>query len=141
MMKPLMIAALALLPLPALAAPAEDGIKKAWVRINPAPGRPAAGYFVMINGPEADALVAAEAPGARIELHTVAMTDGVMRMRPIDRLALAPGETVEFKSGGYHLMLFGLTAPGKTLPVTLVFDSGARRTVEAEVRMAGAGPR
>jgi hypothetical protein len=123
-----------LMAVPAMAAPAADGISDAWVRINPAPGRPAAGYFVMTNGAVADALVGAEAPGARVELHTMSMDGGVMRMSAIKRLALKPGETVAFKSGGYHLMLFGLKDAGNSLPVTLVFESGARRTVEAEVR-------
>lgn len=120
----------------ALAAPATDGIKDAWVRINPAPGRPAAGYFVMTNGAQADALVGAEAPGARVEMHTMSMAGGVMRMSPIKQLALKPGETVAFKSGGYHLMLFGLKDAGSSLPITLTFASGARRTVNAEVRAA-----
>lgn len=92
----------------------------------------------MTNGAEADALVGAQVPGARVEMHTMTMDGGVMRMSPIERLALKPGETVAFKSGGYHLMLFGLKDAGKTVPITLVFASGARRTVEADVRTAGA---
>lgn len=136
-MKVALIAAM-LISMPAAAAPAADGIQNAWVRINPAPGRPAAGYFEMTNGAEADALVGAQVPGARVEMHTMTMDGGVMRMSPIERLALKPGEMVAFKSGGYHLMLFGLKDAGKTVPITLVFASGARRTVEADVRTAGA---
>ena len=134
MMRMALIVAM-LMAAPAAAAPAADGIIDAWVRINPAPGRPAAGYFVMTNGAEPDALVGASVPGARVEMHTMSMDGGVMRMSRIDRLALKPGETVAFKSGGYHLMLFGLKDAGKILPITLEFASGARRTVQAEVRM------
>lgn len=138
MMKRVIFGMAAMLALPVQAAPAADAITDAWVRINPAPGRPAAGYFTMTNGPAADALVRAEVPGARVEIHTMSMDGGVMRMSRIDQLALKPGETVAFKSGGYHLMIFGLEKPGASLPVTLVFASGTRRTVMAEVRAAGA---
>lgn len=138
MMKCILLGLSVMLAVPAHAAPAADGISDAWVRINPAPGRPAAGYFTMTNGAVADALVGAEVPGARVELHTMSMDGGVMRMSRIDQLALKPGETVAFKSGGYHLMIFGLDTPGTSLPVTLVFASGVRRTVTAQVRAAGA---
>ncbi len=124
---------------PAMSAPAADGVKGAWVRTSPAPGRPAAGYFELTNGIKADALTGAEVPGARVEMHTMAMEAGVMRMRPIQQLALKPGETVAFKSGGYHLMIFGLASPGKSLPLTLVFASGAKITVPAEVHGAADG--
>jgi copper(I)-binding protein len=127
---------LAVLPLPAAAAPAADGIKDAWVRINPAPGRPAAGYFRFTNGTKPDRLVEARAEGARVELHTMSMADGVMRMQKLDGLEIAAGETVTFAPGGKHLMLFGLEKPPAAVPITLVFASGARITTNAEVRKA-----
>ncbi|MBB6226218.1 hypothetical protein FHS79_000371 [Polymorphobacter multimanifer] len=130
------------LPMPAVAAPAADGIKGAWVRINPAPGRPAAGYFSFTNGNKPDVLVGADATGtdtkvARVEMHQMTMDGGVMKMSAIGSLPIKAGETVEFKSGGYHLMLFGLENPGKAVPITLRFQSGARISALAEVRSAG----
>lgn len=121
---------------PVWAAPAEGGVKGAWVRINPAPGRPSAGYFAVTNGVKADALVGAEVPGARVEMHTMTMDGGVMRMSPVARVPLKAGETVAFKPGGYHLMIYGLAAPGKAVAMTLVFASGAKVAVQAEVRAA-----
>jgi copper(I)-binding protein len=94
----------------------------------------------MRNGAVADALVAASAPGARVELHTMAMDGGVMKMRALERLPMAAGETVALKPGGAHLMFYGLERPGRTIPVTLQFASGATVVVEAEVRQAGAEP-
>jgi copper(I)-binding protein len=143
MTRPSLFAALlslALLPLPAAAAPAADGIKDAWVRINPAPGRPAAGYFRFTNGATPDRLVEARAEGARVELHTMSMAGGVMRMEKLDGLDIAAGETVTFAPGGKHLMLFGLEKRPAAVPITLVFASGARITTNAEVRNAAASP-
>lgn len=129
------LAALALAPAPsALAAPAADGIKDAWVRPNPAPGRPAAGFFTFTNGQRPDRLVSAVAEGARVEIHTSSTENGVMRMRKLDELAIAPGETVTFRPRGYHLMLFDLKPGVKAVPITLVFSSGARITTNAPVR-------
>lgn len=134
----LTVAAALLLSAPALAAPAPDGIKDAWVRINPAPGRPAAGYFRFTNGPRADRLIGASTPGGRVELHTMTMDGGMMQMRKLDGLDVPAGATVEFKPGANHLMIFGLTTPPASLPLTLEFASGAKVSVNAPTRSPAA---
>jgi copper(I)-binding protein len=118
----------------ASAAPAADGLTNAWVRPNPAPGRPAAGFFTFTNGQRPDRLVGAVAQGARVEIHATSTENGVMRMRKLDELAIAPAETVEFRPRGYHLMLFGLKPDVAAVPITLIFSSGARITANAPVR-------
>jgi len=62
----------------------------------------------------------------RVELHETATgSDGVSTMRPLpDGLTIQPGETVELKPLGRHLMLLGLKAPlqeGQTLMMQLTF--------------------
>jgi copper(I)-binding protein len=65
-----------------------------------------------------------------------------------DGLRIAPGASVAFAPGGYHLMLMGLTraqAPGGKVPLTLVFDGGRRIRIELAVvsaapNAAGADP-
>ncbi len=111
--------------------------ENAWVRLNAVPGRPAAGYLTIIGGSKADTLVGATAPGARIELHSMAMAGGVMAMNAIDRLPVPAGATVSFASGGNHLMIFGLPATAKSLPITLSFASGRKVAVTAAVHAAG----
>lgn len=127
--------ALALLaPVSALAAPAADGLKNAWIRPNPAPGRPAAGFFTFTNGQRPDRLTGAIAQGARVEIHTSTMDGGVMRMRKLEELAIAPNETVEFRPRGYHLMIYDLKPGVTAVPLTLIFSSGARITTNAPVQ-------
>ena len=68
---------------------------------------------------------------ARIEIHTMSMDDGIMRMRRLDGLALPAGETVPLKPGGLHLMLFGYrgAARDKTVPMRLtLLDKNGDRT-------------
>lgn len=117
-------------------------VSQAWSR-PAAAGTNGAGFMTLSNkGKAADTLKAVESPAAkRVEIHKTSMTGGVMSMARVDNgLPLAPGETVSFAPGGYHLMLIGLTKASKAgdkLPATLVFASGGRLKVEFQV---GAGP-
>ncbi len=80
------------------------------------------------NGTVADKLVRASTPtAARVEIHTMSVdAQGVMRMREIDGIALAPKAKVQMKPGaGMHLMLIGLKEPlkeGTSFPMTLQFE-------------------
>jgi copper(I)-binding protein len=51
---------------------------------------------------------------ARIEFHTHHHEQGMVKMRPVKTLDLAVGDTLVFKSGGLHLMLFGVSSDIKT---------------------------
>ena len=85
---------------------------------------------------------------------------GVMRMREIDGIALAPKAKLQMRPGtGMHLMLIGLKEPlkeGATFPMTLQFEragtvevnvvvqapQGARRErADAHALSGGASPR
>lgn len=121
-------------------APVAEG---AWARLPAATGRPAAAYFTLKGGSKPDVLVGASSPGAeRVEMHSMTMRDGVMRMRAETAFAVPAGGTVAFKPGGNHLMLFGLQPmkAGETLPITLQFKSGATQQLMAETRSAGSAP-
>lgn len=134
--------AVAAVPAGAIAAAESPVASDAWVRLPAAGGRPAAGFFMLKAGSINDELVGATSPKAeRIEMHSMTMTDGVMRMRAEKGFALPLKSTLAFQPGGNHLMLFGISPdvkPGDTVPVTLVFRSGDRIVVNAEARAAGA---
>jgi copper(I)-binding protein len=101
-----------------------------------------AAYFVGLEnrGALADRLLRASSPAAgRVELHSGEIgTDGVMRMRELDAIALPAGTTVELKPGqGYHLMLMDLKAPlaqGASFPMTLEFERAGKIEVKVVVR-------
>jgi copper(I)-binding protein len=106
-----------------------------------------AAYFVAIEntGKTADRLVSATTPVAeRVEIHTMAVdAKGVMRMREIDGVALAPNAKVEMKPGGaMHLMLIGMKAPlkaGTSFPMTLKFERAGSVDVSVSVQAPKAG--
>ncbi len=73
----------------------------------------------------------------------MSMDNNVMKMRPIPRLELPAGKSIELKPGGYHIMLIDLARTlhkGDMVPITLtVEDSGGQRQaidVKAIVRDA-----
>jgi hypothetical protein len=135
---------LAALPAPALAQPkpAAPHVQDSWVRLPAVAGRPAAGYFTLHGTRQPDALIGASSPRAeRVEIHSMTMTDGVMRMRKESSIPVPAGSEVRFAPGGNHLMLFGLAdgiRPGQAIPVTLSFQSGTTATVQAEARSPAA---
>ena len=87
-------------------------------------------------------LVSASSPVAGVvEVHEMVTQDGVMKMRAMPGLPLAPGKVTELKPGGYHIMLIGLKAPlveGKLVPLTLTFAKAGAVKVELKVEAAGA---
>ena len=117
------------------------GVSGAWVRATVA-GQTATGAFLELKASRHEALVSAACPLAKVvRVHEMAMDKGIMRMRPVARLDLPAGKTVELTPGGYHIMLIGLVKPlktGDTVPLTLKFEGEDRKisTVEvnAEVR-------
>lgn len=72
-----------------------------------------AGYFAIRNdGNTADALIAVEANFPKVALHESIEADGMMTMRPLERIEIAPGETVTLAPGqGGHVMFIGLDDP------------------------------
>jgi len=130
------------------AAIAADAVSvgNAWVRAT-VPGQSVAGAYMDITAQASAALVAAESPVAdKVELHTMSMDGGMMRMRALERLVLPAKRTVSLTPGGHHLMLIGIKhqlKPGERVPLTLTVrdQRGVKSTlqVDAEVRaVAGA---
>lgn len=76
-----------------------------------------------------------------IQIHEMSMRDGVMRMRPLARLEIAPHAQVELAPGGVHLMLFrprrALSA-GEKIELTLHLADGDALPVEFVVGDAAA---
>lgn len=110
-----------------------DTMKKQDIEISaayinpPFPGRTtAAGFFDIINHGTDDTLISASSPiSENVEIHTHLKEDGVMKMRQIPGVDLPSGETVEFKSGSYHLMLFNASIPegAEGVALTLTYEN------------------
>lgn len=127
------------------AAAGDIDIRQPWARASAGAGKTGAAYVTIVNGGAADALIGAATPvAARAALHGHQMDGDMMKMRPVDRVALAPGATVTLAPGGMHIMMFGLTrrlVEGETFPLTLNFENAGALQVTATVAGVGAkGP-
>ena len=106
-----------------------------------APGMPSSAAYVSItnHGDATDRLIAANTVVARrVEIHSMEMDNGVMRMRAVDGgLPIAAGDSVHLAPGGLHIMLLGLTtqlAADSQHEITLVFEKAGEITVTATVK-------
>ena len=122
-------------------------ITQAWTRATPNGAKIGGGYLTIENkGSTPDRLIGGSADIAgKLEVHEMAMKDGVMTMRPLgDGLTIDPGKTVKLAPGGYHLMMMDLKNPlkqGDRVPVTLEFEKAGKVQVTLDVQGVGApGP-
>jgi periplasmic copper chaperone A len=119
-------------------------ITQAWSRATPGGAKVAGGYLNIENkGAAADRLIGGSADIAgKFEVHEMAVKDGVMTMRPLDKgLVIEPGKTVKLAPGGYHVMLMdlkGALKQGDKVPVTLEFEKAGKVKVSFDVQGVGA---
>lgn len=142
----LALAALAVWSSPGAAADFRAGelvVSAPWARATPGGIKVGAAYLTLTNrGAKPDRLLGAQTSVAeRVELHTTVTENGMMRMRAVDSVAVAPGQTVRFEPAtGLHLMLINLAAPlqqGGTFTLQLTFEQGGK--IEVPVAIGGVG--
>jgi len=118
-------------------------IEAPWARATPAGAKVAAGYLkITNNGQQPDRLTGGTlAIASDAEVHEMSMTNGIAKMRKVQQgLEIKPGQAVELKPGGYHMMFMGLHGALKdkeTIKGTLVFEKAG--TVEVEYKVAPIG--
>lgn len=118
-------------------------IDNAWSRATPKGATVGAGYFTVTNkGSVPDRLTGVTSAAAdHAEVHEMAMKNGVMTMRPLaNGVEIKPGQTVQLKPGGNHVMMFGLKHPlkaGDKVKGTLTFEKAG--TIEIEYAVQGIG--
>ena len=119
-------------------------ITQPWSRATPAGAKVAGGYLTIENkGTTPDRLVSGTGDIAgKVEIHEMAMNNGVMTMRPLDKgLVIEPGKTVKLAPGGYHVMLMDLKGPlkeGDKVPMTLQFEKAGKVMLSLDVQGVGA---
>ncbi len=130
-------------------------VEGAWARTSTGMANAGAAYLVVKNPTGiADALVGVSTPAAGSaqihETYTLPAPSGsmmpatsgaaggsMMAMRPVAKIEVPAGGTIELKPGGYHIMLMGLThelTAGETIVLTLTFEKASPITVTADVR-------
>ena len=88
-------------------------LSHAWVRAT-ADGQQVGAAYTNLMSDQSATLISAETDIAgSVEIHSMSMDNGVMKMRRLNTLSLPKGETVSLAPGGFHFMLFDLKKPLK----------------------------
>lgn len=111
-------------------------IENAWVRAS-APGQKVGAAYMTIKSNENIEMVYAEtARAGSVEMHSMTMNNGVMKMRMLESLPVKANQPVSLAPGGLHLMLFDLTAPfksGEKISFRLCFKNSTGNIVEQTI--------
>ncbi|MBF0326812.1 copper chaperone PCu(A)C [Magnetospirillum moscoviense] len=133
-------AALLLAVSPAFAGDME--ISGAFLRASPKVANAGAGFLTIKNATgQDDRLIGAQADISKtVELHTHIKDGEILRMRPVESIAVPAGGVAELKPGADHVMFINLTKPlaeGQKVPVTLVFEKAGKKQVDMPVMAIG----
>lgn len=111
-------------------------------RIRLLPGDlPLAGYCDVNNAGSATVtLTGASSPAfGGVMMHLSMHKNGEASMKMVDKIDIAPGKTLRFAPGGYHLMLMNRKhslKEGDAVPITLHFSNGM--SLKKKFRVGGA---
>ena len=113
-------------------------VTHAWVRVA-APGQRVAGAYLEISSAAPSKLVAASSPAAgSVEIHSMRLENGIMKMRQLESLELPAKQTVKLEPGGLHIMLLDLKRPlkpGDKVPLRLTLRRADRSKTVVEVQV------
>ena len=111
-------------------------ISDAWVRAT-APGQEVGAAYMTLKSARDTTLIKTESTAAgSVEIHSMTMNNGVMKMRKMDTLPLSAGKPTKLEPGSFHLMLFDLKKPlkaGDQAEFTLHFKDSAGKTSEMKL--------
>jgi len=103
-------------------------IKNQWARASNDGQDVSAAYMTIVSNEDTSLITIDSDVTDVIEIHSMSMENGVMKMRMLDTLDLIAGKPTELSPGGFHLMLFDLKKPltaGKEAHFTLHFKNKA----------------
>jgi copper(I)-binding protein len=118
-------------------------ISTPWSRVTPKGAQTAIGYMtIKNNGTTPDRLTGGSIDVAdHFQLHAMTIENDVAKMRELSGIEIKPGQTIEFKPGGSHVMFINLKRPlskGEHVSGTLVFERAGTVKVEYSVESIGA---
>lgn len=117
-----------------------------WTRATPGGAKVAGGFMTITNhGTAPDRLIGGASELAKtFELHEMKHEGGMMKMRALEQgLEIKPGETVELKPGGYHVMFIDLNRPvkeGDSIKGELSFEKAGKISVDFKATAIGGKP-
>lgn len=115
-------------------------VNNCWLRLLPG-SAPSAGYFLLQNNRPDNIVVVGAATDAfnDVMVHQTRQENGLSRMVMVSEVVVEAGQKLEFKPGGYHLMLEKPNREvqvGDTVGVSIALKSGEKVAAKCEVKPA-----
>ncbi len=109
-------------------------VRKPWVRAMPPGVAMTAGYMVLTNRVNEQLTISGVSTSAarHAEIHHTELKQGLSSMRESGDIVLEPGQGLELRPGGTHLMLMGIAdrlAEGDMIEVVIQFADDTQQTV------------
>jgi len=104
-------------------------IKNDWVRPTNSGQKVGAAYMTITSKVDCELTGVKSNVAETVEIHSMTMIEGVMKMRHIKSLVLKAEQPVNLAPGGFHFMLFGLKKPmltGEKVDFSLQLTCGAQ---------------
>jgi copper(I)-binding protein len=122
-----------------LANAATFSVEDSYVRATPPHTQNSAAFMLINNNSDKSlSLVAASSDIAdRVELHSHTMSDGMMKMRQVESIAIKANASIELRPGSFHVMFLGLKSPlkeGDTVKLKLYFNNGDEIIIDAPIK-------
>jgi len=112
-------------------------IEHAWARPTHE-GQDVGAAYMTLTSKQDTSLVKAESNVTKdVEIHSMSMEKGVMKMRMLDSLPLPAGKPYKLEPGSFHLMLFDLKKPlveGEQISFELTFKNNNGNTFKQQVK-------
>lgn len=109
-----------------------------WARAN-APGQTVgAAYMTFVSAQDSTFVKAETTIANSVEIHSMKMDNGVMKMRMLNELPLSAGKPEKLAPGGFHLMLFDLKKQliaGENINLTLTFRDNAGKLTQQQLTL------
>lgn len=104
-----------------------------WARAS-VPGQSVGAAYMTLISADDSTFVRAETPiASSVEIHSMTMDNGVMKMRMLPELPLKAGKEEKLAPGGFHLMLFDLKKQlkaGEQLELKLTFRDASGKITQ-----------
>ncbi|MBC7787483.1 MAG: copper chaperone PCu(A)C [Methylophilaceae bacterium] len=111
-------------------------VSNAWVRTSIAGQSVGAAYMEISSAKNVTLEKVSASTVGHIEIHNMTMTNGIMKMRMLDKLDLIAGKVYKLAPSSSHLMMFDLKQPFKTgqqVEFKLTFKDKANKSSTVKV--------
>lgn len=110
----------------------------AWARAS-VPGQSVGAAYMTFISADDSTFIRAETPiASSVEIHSMTMDNGVMKMRMLPEMPLKAGKEEKLAPGGFHLMLFDLKKQlkaGEKINLTLTFRDSSGKVTQQNVTL------